>query len=88
MPQSTIPLVAILQVPNQRLFKVGAAARYLGISDDSLRKYADRQQIRVYRFFGDRVFKLEDLNAFIDSLPLWDDAPDATTRAGQAREAS
>lgn len=80
--------VALIHVPKQRLFKVGAAARYLGISDDTLRKYADLGKIPVYRFLnGDRVFKLEDLNELIDSLPLWNDARDAT-RAGQAKEAS
>ena len=81
LPQSTIPLVTVQNVPNQRLFKVGAAARYLGICDDTIRKYADLGQIPVYRFInGDRVFRLEDLNKLIDSLPLWDDARDANPR--------
>ena len=81
LPQSTVPLVTIHQVPNQRLFKVSAAARYLGICDDTIRKYADLGQIPVYRFLnGDRVFRLEDLNGLIDSLPLWDDARDASPR--------
>jgi hypothetical protein len=66
--------VALIQVPNQRLFKIQAAARYLGISDDSLKKYTDLQQIAAYRFNGARVYKLEDLDRLIDSLPEWDDA--------------
>ena len=64
--------VALIQVPNQRLFRVTAAARYLGISDDSLKKYTDLHQINAYEFNGQRVYKLEDLDRLIDSLPKWD----------------
>ena len=72
------------QVPNQRLFGVSAAARYLDISDDTLRKYADLGEIPVYRFInGHRVFKLEDLNRLIDNLPPWNDPASDTTRAGR-----
>jgi excisionase family DNA binding protein len=71
-------------VPKQQLFSVGAAARYLGVSDDTLRKYADLGKIPVYRFMnGHRVFKLEDLNRLIDGLPLWNDRASDTTRAGR-----
>ena len=81
--------VEIQRVPNQRLFTVSAAAEYLGISDDTLRKYADLGQIPVYRFInGHRAFKLEDLNALIDSLPLWEHSASDTTRAGRVREVS
>jgi hypothetical protein len=76
--------VALIQVPNQRLFGVGAASQYLGISDDTLRKYADLGQVPVYRFInGHRAFKLEDLNRLIDELPLWNDRASDTTRAGR-----
>jgi excisionase family DNA binding protein len=69
--------------PSQRLFTVGAAAQYLGISDDSLRKYADLGQIPVYRFNDRRAFKLEDLDRLIDTLPLWNDPASDTARAGR-----
>ena len=82
-------LIGLIQVPNQRLFTVSPAARYLGISDDTLRKYADLGQIPVYRFInGHRVFKLEDLNRLIDALPLWNDPASDTTRAGRERDVS
>lgn len=61
--------VALLQIPNQRLFNIAAAARYLGISADTLRKYADLGLLRARRLERRRVFALEDLDAFIDSLP-------------------
>jgi len=61
--------IALIQVPNQRLFSTKAAALYLGVHSDTLREYADRGWIRARRLGKRRVFTLEDLNAFIDSLP-------------------
>ena len=78
-----VKAVELIQVPNQRLFGVKAAAKYLGISDDTLRKYADLGQLPAYRFNGHRTFKVEDLNNLIDNLPLWNDPPSDTTRAGR-----
>ena len=77
--------IQVQPVPSQRLFSVSAAARYLGISDDTLRKYADLGKIPAYRFInGNRVFKLEDLNRLIDELPYWNDHRISdTTRAGR-----
>jgi excisionase family DNA binding protein len=81
--------VQIQPVPTQRLFGVGAAAHYLGVSDDTLRKYADLGQIPAFRFInGHRAFKLEDLNELIDSLPMWNDRTSDTARAGRDREVS
>jgi excisionase family DNA binding protein len=75
--------VQIQPEPAQRLFSIGAAAHYLGVSDDTLRKYADLGKIPAYRFInGHRAFKLEDLNRLIDELPLWNDCTSDTTRAG------
>ena len=79
----------IQPVPTQRLFGVGAAAHYLGVSDDTLRKYADLGQIPAFRFInGHRAFKLEDLNELIDSLPMWNARTSDTARAGRDREVS
>jgi hypothetical protein len=61
--------VALIQVPNQRLFGMKAAAQYLGISEESLRNYADLGLVSAQRLKNRRVFKLEDLDTFIDSLP-------------------
>ncbi len=61
--------VALIQVPNQRLFSTKAAAQYLGVHPDTMRKYADLGSIRARRLERRRVFALEDLNAFIDALP-------------------
>ncbi|MDA2934062.1 helix-turn-helix domain-containing protein [Acidobacteria bacterium AH-259-D05] len=61
--------MALLQVPNQRLFGTKAAAKYLNVHPDSLRKYADLGWIKARRLERRRVFTLEDLDAFIDALP-------------------
>jgi len=61
--------VALIQVPNQRLFSTKAAAQYLGVHPDTMRKYADLGSIRARRLEKRRVFALEDLDAFIDALP-------------------
>ncbi len=66
-------LVTLIHVPNQRLFKTKEAAKYLGIHPDTLRTYADLGRITPRRINNRRVFTLEDLDAFIDSLPCYDD---------------
>ena len=58
-----------IQVPNQRLFNTGDAAQYLGVHPDTLRTYDDEGRLKARRLVNRRVFTLEDLNAFIDSLP-------------------
>ena len=65
--------VALIQVPSQRLFGTRAAARYLGVCEDSLRKYADLGWIKARRLEKRRVFTLEDLDRFIESLPEYRD---------------
>jgi hypothetical protein len=84
-PSASMRVLQLSSVPKQRLFTVGPAARYLGMSADTLRKYADLKCIPTYRnpFNGHRVFKLEDLNHLIDTLPPWDDRTRDTARAGR-----
>lgn len=65
---------ALIQVPNQRLFGPAAAARYLGISTDTLYKISDLGEVTAYNWNGRRAYRLEDLDRLIESLPKWDDA--------------
>ena len=64
---------ALGRVPNRRLFGPKAAARYLGICEDTLKKITDLEQIRAFKFNGRRAYRLEDLEEFIKSLPGWYD---------------
>ena len=66
--------VALIQVPNQRLFSVQAAARYLGVHVQTLRKLSDLGLLPARRLGSHRVFTLEDLDRFIETLPQWYDA--------------
>lgn len=67
--------VALIQVPNQRLFGIKAAARYLGVHEQTLRKLTDLGQVQARRMGSRRVYTLEDLDRYIDSLPRWYDSP-------------
>jgi excisionase family DNA binding protein len=66
--------VTLIQIPNQRLFGPKAAARYLGVCEDTLKKMTDLGQIPAFNMNGRRAYRLEDLSAFIDSLPGWYDS--------------
>jgi hypothetical protein len=66
--------IALIQVPNQRLFGPKAAAKYLGICEDTLKKITDLEQLRAFNLNGRRAYRLEDLEQFIESLPGWYDA--------------
>ncbi len=66
--------VALIQVPNKRLFKIQSAARYLDISVNTLRKYSDLGLIKAKVLAGEgtrpqRIFELEELERFCSSLP-------------------
>jgi len=62
---------ALLQVPTQRLFGTKAAARYLGVHEQTLRKLADQGVLHARQLGKRRVFALEDLNSLIDSLAVY-----------------
>ena len=74
--------VALIQVPNQRLFSTKATAQYLGVHPDTVRKYADLGWIRARKLERRRVFALEELDAFIDALPAHQ-SNDYTTPGGK-----
>ena len=65
--------IALIQVPNQRLFSVRAAAQYLGIHEQTLRKLTDLGKVRTRRSGHRRVYTIEDLDSYISSLPEWYD---------------
>jgi len=60
-----------MQVPAQRGFKMRAAAQYVGIHPQTLRKLTDEGKIRARNMEGKRVYLLEDLNAYMERLPQW-----------------
>jgi len=62
--------IEIIEVPERFYFKVSAAARYIGISANTLRKYTDLGLIRAKRLpGGDRIYCKEWLDEFMENLP-------------------
>ena len=57
--------VALIQVPNQRLFSVRCAARYLGVHEQTVRKLTALGELEARRFGKRRAYTLESLDAFI-----------------------
>jgi hypothetical protein len=53
--------VALIQIPKQRLFGTKAAARYVGMHEQTLRKLTDEGFISSRRLGSRRVYLLEDL---------------------------
>jgi len=60
-----------IQAPNQQAFKMRAAARYLGLHPQTLRKFVDEGKIPAKRAGTQRVFLLADLDGFLQALPQW-----------------
>ncbi len=61
--------VAVVRVPKRRLFTAKAAAQYLGIHEQTLKRITEIGGLRASRLGTHRVYKLEDLDSYIDSLP-------------------
>ena len=63
--------IAFIQVPTQRLFGTKAAARYLGVHEQTLRKLTAEGALPSRRLGSRRVYVLDDLDRFIADLPSW-----------------
>jgi len=64
--------VQLIEVPQEAAFKVSRAARYLGISPNTLRKKSDLGLIPAHKDeSGERIFLLRDLDRYLNSLPMY-----------------
>ncbi len=62
--------IAIIEIPERFYFKVSDAARYIGLSPNTLRKYTDLGLIKARRLpSGDRLYCKEWLDEFVEKLP-------------------
>lgn len=65
--------VQLIPIPEQAAFYVRDAAKYIGVSPNTLRKRADLGLIPARRDEnGNRVFLLRDLNHYLNSLPPYE----------------
>ena len=60
--------ILLMQVPNQRVFGPKAAARYLGIHPQTLKKKTDERRISAKWQGNRKVYLLEELDCYIESL--------------------
>ncbi len=69
--QKQIKGIEIIEVPEQFYFKVSAAAKYIGLSANTLRKYTELGLIRAKRLpiSGDRTYRKDWLDEFMENLP-------------------
>ncbi len=69
--EKQITRVEIIEVPEQFYFKVAAAAKYIGLSPNTLRKFTDLGLIKAKRLpiSGDRSYRKDWLDEFMENLP-------------------
>ncbi len=78
-------VVALLQIPNQALFRPKAAAQYLGMNVKTLKKLTDLGEIPARRRGNGRAYLLEDLENYRTNLPQWYDADQRGENPSQER---
>lgn len=64
-------LTAVYEIPVQRGFGIAEAARYLGMCQQKLRQLSDLGEIPCRRLGRNRLFLLEDLDAWLVSREKW-----------------
>jgi len=69
--EKQINRIEIIEVHEQFYFKVSAAAKYTGLSPNTLRKYTDLGLIKAKRLpiSGDRTYRKDWLDEFMENLP-------------------
>ncbi len=79
--EKQIKRIEIIEVPEQFYFKVSAAAKYIGLSGNTLRKYSDLGLIKAKRLpiSADRTYRKDWLDEFMENLP--DDIDNLTVSA-------
>ena len=68
--EKQIKSIEIVEVDEQFYFKVSAAAKYIGLSPNTLRKYTDLGLIKAKRLpiSGDRSYRKDWLDEFIENI--------------------
>jgi len=55
----------------KRLFSIGDAAEYLGMSKNTVRKLSDLGELSAKRVNRHRMFTIEDLDMFVNTCTDW-----------------
>jgi len=64
-------MIGVVKAIQPRGLQIEAAARYLDMHPQTLRKLSDLRLIRCRRFGKRREFLREDLDAWLEQLPEW-----------------
>ncbi len=65
--------IQVVTVPEQATFYIEAASKYLGMCPNTLRKRSDLGLILCRQDEnGNRVFLLQDLDIYLNSLPMYE----------------
>jgi hypothetical protein len=64
-------LVHTTPLPSSAVLTTSKAARYLSMSRTTLLRYTDLGNLVAYDLLGRRVYKIEDLDALLNSIPEW-----------------
>ena len=73
-----------MTTPDPSYFKVSKAARYLGLSANTLRKYTDLGLVKAKRLpSGDRIYCQDWLDDFVSDLPDVVENNESVWRKGQ-----
>jgi|SRR5579883_2041471 len=67
---SAVGDVVMVRIPKRRLFSARAAAQYLGVNEQTLKKITARGELQARRAGRRLVYCLEDLDRYIESLPI------------------
>ncbi len=78
-------VVALIQIPNQAMFRTKVAAQYLGMDRKLLTELTDLGEIPARRFRNRRAYLLEDLEEYRKNLPQWYDSDQRGENPSQER---
>ncbi len=63
----------IYSSPDKVLFSHTEAARYIGVHPNTLTKIVKDKQIKAYRRGPYKVYKIKELDSYINALPEYDE---------------
>ena len=73
--------IALIQVPNQRVFGPKAAARYLDVHPQTLKKMTDEGEIEASWMRNRKIYTLEELDRYIENLEPYNSRQEARRKS-------